>query len=370
MEVFRPYGFDRTLFFTTLALIAIGLIMVFSSSAILSNEKYNQPFHFMINQLIAAGMGIALIFFILPIRKPFYENAYFIYVLLIITFVLLALCIIMPAFGKINRSVQFLSLRFQPAELAKISLVLFFSFYIQQNKDRLNEIKTLLFPLGILFLAIFMIIRQPDYGTALLVFLICAVILFIGGVSLKYFLYTGILSIAIFTFYLFKASYRLDRIFAFLSPSKDSLGAGFQIIQSKLAVGSGGLLGVSLGESTQKLFFLPCVHTDYIYAIVGEELGLVGALIILIIFFIFLWRGLVISRRATNLFSQVAAAGITLAIFSQALLNISVVLGLGPPTGFPLPFISFGRSSLISTLFGIGILLHISQRKSTSRRKK
>lgn len=370
MEVFRPYGFDRTLFFTTLALIAIGLIMVFSSSAILSNEKYNQPFHFMINQLIAAGMGIALIFFILPIRKPFYENAYFIYVLLIITFVLLALCIIMPAFGKINRSVQFLSLRFQPAELAKISLVLFFSFYIQQNKDRLNEIKTLLFPLGILFLAIFMIIRQPDYGTALLVFLICSVILFIGGVSLKYFLYTGILSIAIFTFYLFKASYRLDRIFAFLSPSKDSLGAGFQIIQSKLAVGSGGLLGVSLGESTQKLFFLPCVHTDYIYAIVGEELGLVGALIILIIFFIFLWRGLVISRRATNLFSQVAAAGITLAIFSQALLNISVVLGLGPPTGFPLPFISFGRSSLISTLFGIGILLHISQRKSTSRRKK
>lgn len=370
MEIFRPYGFDRTLFFTTLALVAIGLIMVFSSSAILSNEKYNHPFHFLINQLVALGIGIVLIFFILPVRKSFYQNSYFIYGLLLFSLALLALCIIMPAFGKINRSVQFLSLRFQPAELAKISLILFFSFYIQRNKDRLNEIKTLLFPLGILFLAILMIIRQPDYGTALLVFLICAMTLFIGGVSLKYFLYTGIFSIAIFTFYLFRASYRLDRIFAFLSPSEDPLGAGFQIIQSKLAVGSGGLLGVSLGESTQKLFFLPCVHTDYIYAIVGEELGLIGALIILILFFIFLWRGLVISKRAPNLFSQIAAAGITLAIFSQALLNISVVLGLGPPTGFPLPLISFGRSSLISTLFGIGILLHISQRKSTSRKKK
>lgn len=370
MEVFRPYSFDRTLFFTTLALIAIGLIMVFSSSAILSNEKYNSPFHFLVNQLIAAGIGIALIFFILPIRRQFYQNTYFIYGFLILSFVLLALCVIMPAFGKINRSVQFLSLRLQPAELSKISLILFFSHYLQRKKDRLHELKTLLFPLGILFLAILLIIRQPDYGTALLVFLISAILLFIGGVSLKYFLYTGIFSIAIFTFFLFQASYRLDRIFAFLSPSKDSLGAGFQIIQSKLAIGSGGLLGVSLGESTQKLFFLPCVHTDYIYAIVGEELGFIGALVVLILFFIFLWRGLIISRNAPNLFSQIAAAGITLAIFSQAMLNISVVLGLGPPTGFPLPLISFGRSSLICTLFGIGILLHISQRKSTLRKKK
>jgi cell division protein FtsW len=370
MEIFRPYGFDRTLFFTTLALAAIGLIMVFSSSAMLSNEKYNHSFHFLISQLVALGIGIAFIFLILPVRKAFYQNRYFIYGLLILSLVLLALCIIMPAFGKINRSVEFISLRFQPAELTKISLILFFSFYIQKNKDRLNEAKILLFPLCILFLVVFMIIKQPDYGTAVLVFLICALTLFIGGVSLKYFLYTGIFSIAVFTFYLFRASYRLDRIFAFLSPSEDSLGAGFQIIQSKLAVGSGGLLGVSLGESTQKLFFLPCVHTDYIYAIVGEELGLVGALIILILFFIFLWRGLVISRKAPNLFSQIAAAGITVAIFSQALLNMSVVLGLGPPTGFPLPLISFGRSSLISTLFGIGILLHISQRKSPSRRKK
>ena len=137
-----------------------------------------------------------------------------------------------------------------------------------------------------------------------------------------------------------------------------------------MAVGSGGLLGVSIGESIQKLYFLPCAHTDYIYAIVGEEFGLVGTLAILLLFTIFLWRGLVISLKAPNLFSQIAAAGLTMAVFFQALLNMSIVLGLGPPTGVPLPLISFGRSSLICTMLSIGILLHISQRKGYIRRKK
>jgi len=173
----------------------------------------------------------------------------------------------------------------------------------------------------------------------------------------------------LFAFYLLRASYRVDRITAFLSPTLDPQGRGFQVIQSKLAVGSGGLFGVNIGQSSQKLFFLPCAHTDYIYAILGEELGLVGSLTVLLLFLIILWRGLVISWRAPNLFSQMAAAGLTLAIFLQAMLNMTIVLGLGPPTGFPLPLVSYGRSSLICTLFGIGILLHISQRKGASNRK-
>jgi cell division protein FtsW len=176
--------------------------------------------------------------------------------------------------------------------------------------------------------------------------------------------------LGLFAFYLFQASYRIDRVFTFLSPTKDPQGAGFQSIQSKLAVGSGGLFGVSIGESTQKLFFLPCAHTDYIYAILGEEIGFIGAIFTLLLFFVFFWRGLVISQRAPNFFSQIVAAGLTMAIFSQALLNISIVLGLGPPTGIPLPLISFGRSSLICTLFSIGILLNISQRRGTSRIRK
>lgn len=370
MDIFRPYGFDKTLFFTVLILMVLGLIMVYSSSAILSNENYQNSFHFFINQGIVAGIGLILIFLILPIRKPFYQNAYIVYGLLLLSLLLLVLCLLMPALAKTNRWVQFFGLRFQPSELAKLSLILFFAYYLDRKKESMNDFQTLLFPLITLFLFILLIIREPDYGTALLIFLICAIMLFIAGVKLKYFLFLGSLSLGVFAFYLFQASYRMERILAFLSPTKDPQGTGFQIIQSKLAVGAGGLFGVSFGGSTQKLFFLPCSHTDYIYAIVGEELGLLGTLAILLLFLVFLWRGLVISKRAPNFFSQILAAGLTLAIFSQALLNISIVLGLGPPTGIPLPLISYGRSSLICTLFGVGILLNISQRKKNIPGKK
>ena len=370
MEIFRPYGFDKPLFFTTLIMIAMGLIMVYSSSAILASEKYENSFHFFINQSIAAGIGIILIFLMMPIRKPFFQNFYFVHGLLIFSFALLVLCLLMPALANTNRWIQFFGLRFQPSELAKISLILFFASYFNRKKEKLNEFQTLIFPLTVLFLFILLIIKEPDYGTALLIFIICSIMLFIGGVKFKHLSYLGTLFLGLFAFYLFQASYRIDRVFTFLSPAKDPQGAGFQSIQSKLAVGSGGLFGVSIGESTQKLFFLPCAHTDYIYAILGEEIGFIGAIFTLLLFFVFFWRGLVISQRAPNFSSQIVAAGLTMAIFSQALLNISIVLGLGPPTGIPLPLISFGRSSLICTLFSIGILLNISQRRGTSRIRK
>jgi cell division protein FtsW len=370
MEIFRPFGFDKPLFLATLALILIGLIMVFSSSGVMSSDRYGQPFHFFIHQIIGAGLGLILVLGISWVRKPFYQNANIVYALLILTLFLLALSLIMPAIGKTNRWIAFMGLRFQPSELAKISLILFFAYYLDRKKDKLNEPLTLLFPLAILLLFLLLIIKEPDYGTAMLLFLIAAIMLFIAGVRFKYFLALGITAIGFFAFYLFQASYRLERVHAILSPTDDPQGASFQIIQSKLAVGSGGLFGVNIGQSSQKLFFLPCAHTDYIYAIVGEELGLLGTMVILLLFLVILWRGLLISWKSPSLISQMTAAGLTLAIFLQAMLNISIVLGLGPPTGFPLPLISYGRSSLISTLFSIGILLHISQRKGSSRRKK
>ena len=370
MEIFRPLGFDKPLFLATLVLLSFGLVMVFSSSAILASDKYQQPFHFFIQQLIGAGLGLALILVILFINRPFYEHPYFVYGLLVLTLVLLALCLVMPALGATQRWIHFYGLRFQPSELAKISLVLFIALQLEKKKDELDKASSLLLPLAIVFLTILLIIIEPDYGTAILILLICTMLFFIGGVKMAYFLVLGILSSGLFAMYLFKATYRMDRILAFLSPNSDPLGTGFQAIQSKLAVGCGGLFGVSIGESTQKLFFLPCAHTDYIYAIVGEELGLLGTLATLLLFVIILWRGLVISKRAPTTYSQILAAGLTMAIFAQALLNISIVLGLGPPTGLTLPLLSFGRSSLICTLFMIGILLHISQRKEGSRRKK
>jgi cell division protein FtsW len=370
MEIFRPLGFDKPLFFATIALLCIGLIMVFSSSGVLSKDKFDQPFHFFIHQIIGAAMGFVLIMALLRIRKPFYQNAGFIYTLILLTLFLLAVSLVMPEVRKTSRWIQLMGLRFQPSELAKISLILFFASYFDRKKEKLDEFRTLVFPLAILSLYVLMIIKEPDYGTALLIFLISAIMLFMAGVKFKHFLVLCTGSLGFFGFYLFQASYRLDRFLALLSAAEDPQGKGFQIIQSKLAVGSGGLFGVNIGQSSQKLFFLPCAHTDYIYAIVGEELGLIGTVVILLLFLVILWRGLLISWRAPNFFSQMAAAGLTLAIMLQAMLNISIVLGLGPPTGFPLPLISYGRSSLICTLFSIGILLHISQRKEPSRGRK
>jgi cell division protein FtsW len=264
---------------------------------------------------------------------------------------------------------MFSGIRFQPSELAKISLVLFFAFYFSHKQDKIKEWQTLVLPLTVLTLFVLLILREPDFGTALLMLALSTIMLYIGGVKLKHLFYLGIASAAVFGFYLFQASYRMERFISFISPEKDPLGIGFQAIQSKLAVGAGGLFGVSLGESTQKLFFLPNAHTDYIFAILGEELGLLGTLSVLALFVLFLWRGLLISWRAPDLFSQITAAGLTFAIFLQALLNISIVLGLAPSTGLPLPLISFGRSSLLTTILSVGILLHISQRRKAFKKK-
>jgi len=369
-ELFKPFRFDKPLFAVLLLLIVIGLIMVFSSSAVLAAENQQSSFYYILHQSIGAGLGLVILLVILTIRKPFYQDPIFVYGLLFLSVVLLMLCLVMPTIENTNRWISFSGLRFQPSELSKLSFILFFALYFSRKQDRIEEWTVLLFPLSILGISLLLILKEPDFGTALLIFLICVVMLYIGGIRLSNLLVLGAGSASVFTLYLFQASYRIDRILAFLSPEKDPKGIGFQAIQSKVAVGSGGLFGVSLGESTQKLFFLPCAHTDYIYAIIGEELGLIGTLTLLFLYAVLLWRGLLISRRAPNLFCQMTAAGLTLALFFQALINISVVLGLGPATGLPLPLISYGRSSLLTTIIGIGILLHISQRKSVYKKKR
>jgi cell division protein FtsW len=189
-------------------------------------------------------------------------------------------------------------------------------------------------------------------------------LLVMGGMRSKVLLALGVIAAVVFAGTLMTSRYRTERFLTFLFPDRDPQDAGFQIRQSKLAVGRGGLVGVSIGESTQKLYFLPCAHTDFIYAIIGEELGMLGTLGILFLFILILWRGMVIARRAPDIFSQVTAAGLTLMITVQALINMTVVVGLGPVKGIPLPLVSFGRSSVICTLLAVGILLHISQRKA------
>jgi cell division protein FtsW len=273
------------------------------------------------------------------------------------------LCLVMPTVAKTNRWVILFGFRFQPSELAKISLVLFLATYIESKKDRLNEAKTLAVPLAVLVVTVVLVLLEPDFGTAVLLAALAATMLFIGGVKLRYFAAAGGLFLALFAFYLNQADYRVQRLQGFLSPQKDVLGAGYQVDQSKLAVGSGGFVGAGLGQSTQKLYFLPFAHTDFVFAILGEETGLLGTLFTLALYLFFLWRGVKISLGAPSPTYKMIAAGITLAVVVQALMNISIVLGLGPAKGMPLPLLSYGRSSLVCTLAAIGILLHISQKK-------
>lgn len=363
----RRFGFDMPLFVVTLVLVTLGILFVFSSSSFLARDKFNQSFHFMTQQVLGAMAGLVLIAFLVSVKKPFFLQPAFVYGLLGLTVFLLILCLAMPTVAKTNRWVILLGLRFQPSELAKISLILFLATYIESKKDKLNERKTLAVPLAVLVVTVVLVLLEPDFGTAVLLAALAAMMLYIGGVKLRYFAVAGGLFAALFAFYLFQADYRVERLQGFFSSQKDVLGSGYQVDQSKLAVGSGGLVGAGLGQSTQKLYFLPFAHTDFIFAILGEETGLLGTLFTLALYLLFLWRGLKIATEAPNPTYKLIAAGITFAVVVQALMNISIVLGLGPAKGTPLPLLSYGRSSLICTMAAIGLLLHISQKKGDSR---
>lgn len=358
----RP-AFDVPLLIATLALVGLGVFFVFSASSFMARERFGQSFHFMAQQILGAVVGIGLIAVLVSVRKSFFLQPAFVLGLLGLTVLLLILCLAMPEIARTNRWVVLMGLRFQPSELAKISLVLFLATYVESRRDKLDEIKALAFPAIVLVVTVVLVLIEPDFGTAVVLAALAAMVLFIGGVKLRYLAAAGGLALVLFGFYLVRADYRVARIQGFLSGQKDVLGSGYQVEQSRLALGSGGLVGAGPGQSVQKNGFLPFAHTDFIFAIVGEEYGLLGTFVTLGLYLFILWRGVKIALAAPNPAYRMIAAGITLTIVSQALMNMSIVLGLGPAKGTPLPLLSYGRSSLICTLAAVGILLHISQKK-------
>ncbi|MCX7974253.1 MAG: putative lipid II flippase FtsW [Candidatus Aminicenantes bacterium] len=365
-EIFRRGSFDRPLFIITLLLFVIGLIMIFSASALMAAEKYHQPFHFLIEQVKGAIIGFALLLIIMMTKRDIFRWSAFVLSLLILCFVLLSLCFLMPPISGANRWVKLFGMSFQPSELTKISLILFIAFYLEKKKDHLNEVKTILPLMAVIGLSALLILSEPDVGTAVLILFISFLLLFIGGTKFRYLVAASVLALSFFLLYFLhlpKEDYRRQRWEAFLAPEEHRERAAFQILQSKLAIGSGGFLGVGLGESTRKLYFLPCAQTDFIYAVIGEEFGLLGTISVLVLYLLFFWRGWKIAQKATSLSYQLASYGLTLMICCQALLNISIVLALGPTKGVPLPFISYGRSALVCNLVAVGLLLNISQRK-------
>ncbi|MGZ5499476.1 MAG: FtsW/RodA/SpoVE family cell cycle protein, partial [Candidatus Aminicenantales bacterium] len=256
-------GFDVPLLAATIALVVLGVFFVFSSSGFMASQRYNQPLRFMVQQILGAIVGLMIVAFLISVKKSFFLQPSFVYGLLGVTIFLLVLCLAMPSVARTNRWIVLPGLRFQPSELAKISLILFLATYVEAKKDTINELKTLAIPLAVLIISIVLVLLEPDFGTAVLIAVLAAMVLFIGGVKFRYLAAAGLLAAALFGFYLIQADYRVKRIEGFFSADKDVLGSGYQVDQSKLALGSGGLIGAGPGQSTQKLNFLPFPHTDF-----------------------------------------------------------------------------------------------------------
>ncbi len=358
-----PKKFDKILFISVLILSVFGLIMIYSASSIWANYKFQDSFHYLKYQGIFLIAGILLMIFVSKIHYSFYlEKANFI---LILCFILLVLVLI-PGIGSIrNGSRSWFgigSLGIQPSEFAKLGLIIFTSKYLQNSNRFLKSLKQGVFPiLGITLFFFGLIMLQPDLGTGVILVVSIVSLLFIAGVHMKFFIGCGFLGIAGIIVLILIAPYRMDRIISFVDPWKDALGTGFQIIQSLYAIGPGGLLGNGYLNSIQKHFYLPEPQTDFIFSIISEEFGVLGAFIVCSLFLIILYRGIQIALHAPDLFSKYLAFGMIFQIIFQALMNLMVVVGLIPVTGVTLPFLSYGGSSLLVSMVSMGIILNISR---------
>lgn len=353
---------DRLLFIVTLVLVFIGLIMVFSASAVMAKERYHSGYFFLLRQLGWALAGFIAMLAGMKINYQRLKHPAVVFSLLGLTTLMLISVFFLDRAHNTHRWIHFGGFSFQPSELAKPALILFLAFFLEARTRSMGDWRNTLIP-AVLPTLIFigLIVFQPDLGTAIACGTITVCILFVAGLEVKYLAYGFIGSLPLLYFAIFHVAYRRDRILAFLNPYADPQGRGFHIIQSLIAVSTGGLTGVGLMEGKQKLFYLPEPHTDFIFSVLGEEMGLVGCMIIVLLFAIFLWRGIRTALRTQDIFGRFLAVGITSMVVVQAFINISVVLGLMPTKGIPLPLISYGGSSLFITLACIGVLLNITK---------
>ena len=356
---------DRILFLVTLVLVGFGVAMVFSSSAIVAKERFGDPNYFSFKQLISATLGLAVMFVVMKIDYHTYRHPVIVFPALAIVVALLVVVFFLAAAANTHRWIQFSGFSIQPSEMAKLALIFFLAYFLEKRKGRVNDLAFTLVPIAVIVaLLAGLILLQPDLGTALSLLVISGVLLFVAGLDLRWIAATIIFAAPAFYLLVFRVKYRRDRILAFMNPWEEPLGRGFQIIQSLLSVASGGIAGLGFMEGRQKLFYLPEAHTDFIFAVIGEELGLIGTCALLVLFVIFFWRGVRASMRAPDLFGFYLALGITMMVCVQAFINMSVVLGLLPTKGIPLPFLSYGGSSFVVMLAAVGILLNVSQQSS------
>jgi cell division protein FtsW len=360
--VAKKLSSDSTLFAVTLGLLGGGLVAVWSASSVLAQEQHGNAYHFLIRQSVWALLGLGAMIAALRFDYRVLRRPPVVYGVLAVATGLLILVLFLRPVNDTHRWLRIGELSFQPAELAKLAIVVFLAYHLERRGDRVNEFLTSLFPaLLLLGWFAFLIEIQPDLGSAATLSLIGAVMLFVAGVRLRYFAMLGALAVPVLYLAVTGAAYRWARIEAFLNPTSDARGAGYQMIQSLIAVGTGGVTGLGLMEGRQKLFYLPYPYSDFVFAVVAEELGLLGAAALVAAFVLLLWRGLRAAWRAPDDFGTYLAAGLTCSIVLQAFINMSVVLGLLPTKGIPLPFVSAGGSSLVLALVSAGLILNVSQ---------
>jgi cell division protein FtsW len=358
----RKLKSDRILFLATILLVGLSIVMVYSASAMLAQERYQQPYLFLTKQLMWAVLGLAFLSIVMRVDYRHYREPVFIWSCLGVVVLGLVAVLFCPPVNNARRWVSLGGLGIQPSELAKLSLIFFIAALLERRVHRINEIGYSLLPIAIVVCGLVaLILLEPDFGTSMTLALIAAAMVFAAGLSYAHIGGATLALLPLVSIVAIAAPYRRARLLAFLNPWDDPLNTDFQIIQSLLAVGTGGISGRGLMNGVQKLFYLPEPHTDFIYAVISEELGLVGATLVLLCFCLITWRGLRIALRAPDSFGAFLAFGLTMMVGVQALVNISVVLGLLPTKGLPLPFVSAGGSSLLINLLGMGVLLNVSQ---------
>ncbi|VAV83264.1 Cell division protein FtsW [hydrothermal vent metagenome] len=352
---------DRMLIISTLLLVASGVVMVYSTSFVVAMKKFGDEYFFVKKHVVFAIIG--LILFVIFSRIPYHLYKKLTYPILIGSVILLA-CLFIPGVGHkvggATRWLKVMGITFQPSELAKVAVIIFLAYSLEAKQEVIKSFSLGFLP-NILIpgVVIAMIMVQPDFGSAVTLSIMVFILCFVAGVSALHL--TGLLAMVVPALYVVVAhfGYMTQRMLTYLDPWKDPYGSGFQIIQSFLAFGSGGVWGLGLGEGRQKLFYLPEAHTDFIFSVIGEELGLIGVGAVILLYVVFFVSGLMVALRAKDLFGTYLALGLTLLITLQATINMAVVMGVLPSKGLPLPLISYGGSSLVMSLIAVGIILNV-----------
>ena len=362
----RKLTYDTYLFGSALLIVVVGLVMIYSASAMIAAQKIgiDNPFYFVIRQCIWLFGGAVVMLVLMHVDLARLRDPRILAALLAFVLIALVVALFQPPINDKHRWIVLPHLfQIQPSELAKPVLILFVAWFIARREERVNELTTTLLPLALILALFGGLIVLEDFGTATTIVFVVAGMIFAAGISWKRIALFSVVLIPAAAALAYSAAYRRDRLFTFLNPEADPLGKGFQAMQSLIALGTGGLRGLGLGNGRQKLFFLPEPHTDFIFSIVGEELGFAGAFVLVVLFALLVWRGYRVAR-GTHGFEFYAAVGFTLLIGVQALINISVALCLLPTKGLPLPLVSYGGSSLLTSLMAVGVLLNLSQHSS------